>query len=471
MSNDKENIKIDNNKKSSFQNVREKLNIDRIKNKLLHDTVAITVITLVSGLALGIVHAITAGPIAYQEQKAKEEAYKDVFSEAESFEPVFEEQNPDVEKHLDETGYTRQDIDEKVAAVDGAGNLVGYAYTVTTHEGYGGDIKFIVGVDKEGNVTPISILSISETAGLGMRANTDEFKQQFDGKPATVVLVYTKDGADEVFEIDALSGATVTTKAMTNGVNAGLETYRYQDGNEEAGVAVTEEAAEDVTRAAPAAEEAPVVEEVQQPAETPAEAPVAEEVQQPAEAPVAEEVQQPAEAPVVEEVQQPAEAPVVEEVQQPAEAPVVEEVQPAEAPAEAPAEVPAAGEVQQPAETPAEAPVAEETQQPAETPEEAPVAEEVQQPAETPAAEEVRQPAETPAAEEVQQPAETPAAEEVRQPAEEEPAETVKDPGLFNVFPVTKAAEAAAKENKDMTKKEGERYESYGSKQSERASA
>ena len=431
MSNDKENIKIDNNKKSSFQNVREKLNIDRIKNKLLHDTVAITVITLVSGLALGIVHAITAGPIAYQEQKAKEEAYKDVFSEAESFEPVFEEQNPDVEKHLDETGYTRQDIDEKVAAVDGAGNLVGYAYTVTTHEGYGGDIKFIVGVDKEGNVTPISILSISETAGLGMRANTDEFKQQFDGKPATVVLVYTKDGADEVFEIDALSGATVTTKAMTNGVNAGLETYRYQDGNEEAGVAVTEEAAEDVTRAAPAAEEAPVVEEVQQPAE----------------------------------------APVVEEVQQPAEAPVVEEVQPAEAPAEAPAEVPAAGEVQQPAETPAEAPVAEETQQPAETPEEAPVAEEVQQPAETPAAEEVRQPAETPAAEEVQQPAETPAAEEVRQPAEEEPAETVKDPGLFNVFPVTKAAEAAAKENKDMTKKEGERYESYGSKQSERASA
>ena len=205
--------------------------LDKIKNKILHDTAAITIITLVSGLALGLVHAITAGPIAIQEAKAKEEAYKAVFEEAGSFQTVFDEQDASVEAALDENGFGGQDIDEAMLAVDENGETLGYAYTVTTHEGYGGDIQFTMGVENDGTMTGISILSISETAGLGMRATTEDFRSQFEGKEADENLVYTKNGASRDNEIDALSGATVTTKAMTNGVNAGLVAYRYHEEN------------------------------------------------------------------------------------------------------------------------------------------------------------------------------------------------------------------------------------------------
>ena len=196
-------------------------------NKILHDTLAITVITLVAGLALGVVQDITKEPIAIQEQKAKEEAYKAVYEEAASFEPVFEDEDPEVEKYLDENGFTAANINEVMKALDASGNQIGYALNVTTQEGYGGDIQFAMGVTNEGVLNGISILSISETAGLGMRADTEEFKAQFEGKNVEK-LQYVKDGADEPHEIDALSGATVTTNAMTNGTNAGLAAFRYE---------------------------------------------------------------------------------------------------------------------------------------------------------------------------------------------------------------------------------------------------
>ncbi|MBQ8305674.1 MAG: RnfABCDGE type electron transport complex subunit G [Blautia sp.] len=196
-------------------------------NKILHDTLAITVITLVAGLALGVVQGITKEPIAIQEQKAKEEAYKAVYADADSFEPLLEEENLELEAYLDEQGYPAANINEIMKALDASGNQIGYALNVTTQEGYGGDIQFAMGVTNEGVLNGISILSISETAGLGMRADTDEFKDQFKGKDVEKIE-YVKDGADEPHEIDALSGATVTSNAMTNGTNAGLEAYRYE---------------------------------------------------------------------------------------------------------------------------------------------------------------------------------------------------------------------------------------------------
>lgn len=75
----------------------------------------------------------------------------------------------------------------------------------------------------------ISILSIGETAGLGMKANTDNFKKQFQDKKVDK-FKYTKTGASSEDEIDALSGATITTNAMTNGVNAGLCAFQYVEG-------------------------------------------------------------------------------------------------------------------------------------------------------------------------------------------------------------------------------------------------
>ena len=200
-----------------------------MKNKIVKDTLALTVITLVSGLLLGLVNDITAGPIASQQAKEKEEAYKAVFADAASFETVTSGEDTDLESYLDENGYKAQNIDEVMLAKDDQGNELGYAFTVTTAEGYGGDIQFAMGVQDDGTLNGISILSISETAGLGMRATTDDFKNQFKDKNVEK-FTYTKTGATSDDEIDALSGATITANAMTNGVNAGLAAFRYEKG-------------------------------------------------------------------------------------------------------------------------------------------------------------------------------------------------------------------------------------------------
>ena len=200
-----------------------------MKNKIVKDTLALTVITLVSGLLLGLVNDITAGPIASQQAKEKEEAYKAVFADAASFETVTSGEDTDLESYLDENGFKAQNIDEIMLAKDDQGNELGYAFTVTTSEGYGGDIQFAMGVQDDGTLNGISILSISETAGLGMRATTDDFKNQFKDKNVEK-FEYTKTGATSDDQIDAISGATITTNAMTNGVNAGLCAFQYEKG-------------------------------------------------------------------------------------------------------------------------------------------------------------------------------------------------------------------------------------------------
>ena len=78
-------------------------------------------------------------------------------------------------------------------------------------------------------VTGISFTNISETAGLGMKAKEDSFKDQFKEKKVES-FQYTKSGAEKDEEIDALSGATITTNAVTNGVNAGIAYFRYVSG-------------------------------------------------------------------------------------------------------------------------------------------------------------------------------------------------------------------------------------------------
>ena len=77
---------------------------------------------------------------------------------------------------------------------------------------------------EDGTLNGMSILSISETPGLGMKAE-EVLKPQFEGKKADS-YAYTKDGASAADEIDAITSATITTNAVTNGVNAGL--YYFQ---------------------------------------------------------------------------------------------------------------------------------------------------------------------------------------------------------------------------------------------------
>lgn len=190
-----------------------------MSSESIKNTISLMLITLIAGLLLGAVYEITKDPIRKENQRAKEEAYKAVFADADAFEDVKIDEDK-VAKALGEKGLDAT-INEAMKVLDKSGQQIGYVLTVTDHEGYGGDIQFAMGVQSDGTLNGISFLSISETAGLGMKAKEDAFRKQFEGKK-TDQIVYTKNGAKADNEIDALSGATITTNAVTNGVNAGL---------------------------------------------------------------------------------------------------------------------------------------------------------------------------------------------------------------------------------------------------------
>lgn len=186
-------------------------------NKIVRNTIILTLITLVAGLLLGLAYEVTKEPIAQSQEKAKKEAWQAVFPDADL--NAFEQIDVDTavsEKTASDLG-VKASVDE-VCAVDGGDT--GYVITVTDGEGYGGDIQVVVGITADGTVSGVSFLSISETAGLGMNATKESFYGQYVGVQTDKFAV-SKDGG-EGEPIDAISGATITTRAVTGAVNTAL---------------------------------------------------------------------------------------------------------------------------------------------------------------------------------------------------------------------------------------------------------
>ena len=188
-------------------------------NKIIKNTVILTLNTLIAGICLGAVYEITKEPIAQAQDAAKKEAWQQVFPDADvnDFELVDVDQKA-ADKAIKDLG-VKATIDEVCTVGE-----EGYVVTATDKEGYGGDIKITVGITADGTINGISILSISETAGLGMRATEPAFYEQYQGKQAEKFVV-SKDGGDGE-PIDALSGATITSRAVTGAVNAALGYYQ-----------------------------------------------------------------------------------------------------------------------------------------------------------------------------------------------------------------------------------------------------
>ncbi len=202
--------------------------------KIFKDASVLFIITLVAGVLLGLVYQVTKEPIAAQNEKAKQEAYETVLESAEEFEVIYSEENSEDLDSLkallawSDDDYSKDDISEVVAGKSN-GETVGYVITVVAHDGYAGDIKFSVGISKEGECLGTSILSIGETAGLGMRAKTDpsylnQFKNVTTDKFELVTDGTGSEAGDSV--VDAISGSTVTSKAMAKGINAALTAFK-----------------------------------------------------------------------------------------------------------------------------------------------------------------------------------------------------------------------------------------------------
>ena len=193
-------------------------------NKLVKDALILTAITLIAGVCLGGVYEITKGTIAQAQVAATQAAYKEVFDSAASFADMDGFDAKKATEVVAKAGYTDDEIINCVVAQDDKGETLGYVITLTSHAGYGGDIVLSMGVTKDGVLNGYSITEISETAGLGIKAKEDAFMSQFQGIQAQILEV-TKGGKSADNEIEAISGATITSKAVTYGIDAGLTYY------------------------------------------------------------------------------------------------------------------------------------------------------------------------------------------------------------------------------------------------------
>lgn len=160
---------------------------------------SLLIITAVAALVLALVNAVTADTIAEHQAAQRQAAMESVAPGATIFSELYTENSA---------------IDGITGAYNGT-TFVGYCVEVSPN-GFGGAISLMVGVDEGGAVTGVVILNHAETAGLGARADSPEFLGQYTGKSGTIT-VNSGDNA-----IDGLSGATITSKAVTEGVNTAL---------------------------------------------------------------------------------------------------------------------------------------------------------------------------------------------------------------------------------------------------------
>lgn len=207
-------------------------------NKIIKNTLILTAITVVSGLLLGIVYNVTKEPIAQAQENTKQEAYRAVLSDASTFESVDFDSDSALSL-LSENGYTSDEITEVVEGTDDSGEVIGYVISVQSSEAYDGTLELSVGIATDGTVKGVEMLDISETAGLGMKADEAEFKDQFKDKNVDK-FTYTKTGEKGDNMIDAISGATITTNAVTNAVDSALVYFQNELGGSQLGGGVNE---------------------------------------------------------------------------------------------------------------------------------------------------------------------------------------------------------------------------------------
>lgn len=178
----------------------------------------LTAFTLVLGFVLGLVYGITKDPIAAADKAKSQAAYQTVFADAESFEAYGEFDKEAALSVMEKGGFSDEITDVQVA-MDGGGSTLGYVITVIAKDASQANITFSVGIANDGTVNGYSITNISETPGLGMKVNEEAFYSQFAGKLVDSFTIVKNPPASDS-EVESVSGATISSKAMANGVNA-----------------------------------------------------------------------------------------------------------------------------------------------------------------------------------------------------------------------------------------------------------
>ena len=173
-------------------------------------TVKLFLITAIVAAILGGVNMVTAPIIAQNAEKTFNEAMKEVLPEAKEFQKV------------EQFDFTPSESGVKVESLYTAG-AEGYVVSAVCAEGFGGDVSVMVGIDSNYNVTKAKIMEMAETPGLGMKASEPAFIDQYEGLGAGVQVDKNGSAGNAEYKVEAISGATITSKAVTKAVNAALE--------------------------------------------------------------------------------------------------------------------------------------------------------------------------------------------------------------------------------------------------------
>lgn len=176
-------------------------------------------ITLVAGLALAGVNAMTKDTIAENLAKAEEQSYLDVCPGAAEI-TADEALNAKVE--ADGAAFEGIVINKARTAVDESGNVIGYALSVSKTKAFEGRLTASVGIAADGTITGLAYTELNETAGMGMRVDEDWFKEQFVGAKVDSFLLNKAGGSTADNEIDSISGASISSGAVVDIVNAAI---------------------------------------------------------------------------------------------------------------------------------------------------------------------------------------------------------------------------------------------------------
>jgi electron transport complex protein RnfG len=173
---------------------------------------SLVIVTLVASTTLGYVYELTKGPIAEAMLAKKIRAIDEVVSEYDN--------NPVNEMYKIPIEGTSDSLEVYPARKDG--KLVTSAIRSYSPKGYGGDVWLMIGLTPDGTIQNLAVLEHKETPGLGSKMNNDDFKNQFiDKNPSSFNLHVKKDGGN----VDALSGATISSRAFGQAVQLAYDTY------------------------------------------------------------------------------------------------------------------------------------------------------------------------------------------------------------------------------------------------------
>lgn len=183
--------------------------------------IILLVVCAISALALSITYDFTIEQIIAQRNAANNEARRNVLPEAEEFKPIDENK-------LNEIVSTNDKIVEIYAGYS-SGNVIGYAIK-TLPSGYGGSLEVMTGIGMDGKIKGVRIGNHQETPGLGANAALPSFYTQYENKSIETDLEVVKSGPAKDNEIQAISGATITSRAVTSGVNYSIEAFKLVTG-------------------------------------------------------------------------------------------------------------------------------------------------------------------------------------------------------------------------------------------------